>query len=61
MMKKMKDDDDDEYRHKLHLFQCKSARGSGTSHRNSQILIERDRLWATKSGATSPGIDFEKS
>mgnify|MGYP001341547269 CR=1 FL=1 len=36
------------YRSKLHLFQGKTARGSGTSHRNPQIRIERNRLGAPK-------------
>ena len=46
---------------KFHAAPIKSARGSGTSHPNRQILIERNRLGATKSEGASSGIDFEKS
>ena len=47
--------------HTFHAAPIKSARGSGTSHRNPQIRIERNRLGAKESEGTPPGIDFEKS
>ena len=46
---------------KLQEVLGKSARGSGTSHPNREILIERNRLGATKLTRTPAGIDFEKS
>ena len=46
---------------KLHAAPSKSARGSGKSHRNPQIRMERNRLGAPKSDGRNTGIDFEES
>ena len=46
---------------KFHAAPIKSARGSGTSHRNPKILIGNATLVAPKKIRTSPEIHFQKS